>query len=558
MKNQHYEHEKSAALTGRHLRPFFSMVLFILISFHIAIGSIMPYDSVCYSIIPRPVQIIPGRGNFSFDAVVTIITDSDCLPLARYCSDQIREVSGINTTVLKKRKKNSQNIISLALNKDLLKDQPEGYLLEVTPAKITISSSTLTGIFYGIQSLLQILPLSGAQKIPSVQITDYPRFPWRGMHLDVSRHFFSVEAVKSYIDMLALHKMNIFHWHLTDDQGWRIEIKKYPKLTQVSAWRVDRESEPEWRNRQVAREGEKATYGGFYTQEQIKEIVAYAQDRHITIVPEIEMPGHTKAVLAAYPQLSCSGGPFTIPPGGYWPIVDLYCAGNDSTFLFLQDVLKEVIELFPCPYIHIGGDEVDHSEWKKCPKCQARIQTEHLKDEHALQSYFVKRIAAFLRLYNKRLIGWDEIIEGDAPSEAIVMAWRGMDNGTAAARLGHDVVMTPSTHCYFDHYQGNQALEPLAIGGFTSLSTVYSFEPVPDSLTSEQMKHILGAQGNVWTEYIPTLQHIQYMALPRMAALAEVIWSPKELRSWSDFKNRLPRMFELYDKKKYYYAKSAY
>jgi hexosaminidase len=221
-------------------------------------------------------------------------------------------------------------------------------------------------------------------------------------------------------------------------------------------------------------------------------------------------------------------------------------------------VLKEVIELFPGSYIHIGGDEVDHSEWKKCSKCQARIQTEHLKDEHELQSYFVKRIAAFLRLYNKHLIGWDEIIEGDAPSEAIVMAWRGMDNGTAAARLGHDVVMTPSTHCYFDHYQGNQALEPLAIGGFTSLSTVYSFEPVPDSLTSEQMKHILGAQGNVWTEYIPTLQHIQYMALPRMAALAEVIWSPKELRSWSDFMNRLPGMLELYDKKKYYYAKSAY
>ncbi|MEK9137784.1 MAG: family 20 glycosylhydrolase, partial [Bacteroidota bacterium] len=335
--------------------------------------------------------------------------------------------------------------------------------------------------------------------IPCVAIRDWPRFEWRGMHLDVSRHFLPKKFIKTYIDMLAMHKMNVFHWHLTDDQGWRLEIKKYPKLIEVTAWRVDREDQ-HWNHRDPPREGEKATYGGYYTQDEIREIVKYADERNITVVPEIEMPAHTTALLAAYPQYSCTGGPFDVPPGGVWPITDIFCAGNDSTFYFLQDVLTEVMDLFPGKYIHIGGDEADKKEWKACAKCQARIKQEELKDEAELQSYFVKRIEKFIVSKGRRLIGWDEILEGGLAPEATVMSWRGTEGGIAATRQGHDAVMTPGSHCYFDHYQGKQEFEPLAIGGYTPLSKVYSYEPIPDSLTPEEAKHILGAQGNVWTE----------------------------------------------------------
>jgi len=366
----------------------------------------------------------------------------------------------------------------------------------------------------------------------------FTRFAWRGMHLDVSRHFFPKEFIKTYIDLIAMHKMNVFHWHLTDDNGWRIEIKKYPKLTSVSAWRVDREDQT-WREVTPPKPGEKATYGGFYTQEDIREIVKYASERQVMILPEIEMPGHTSEVFAAYPSLSCSGKKMYVRPGSYWPNEDIFCAGNDSVFVFLEDVLDEVMELFPGPYIHIGGDEADKTNWKKCPKCRQRMKDEHLNNEDELQSWFIKRMENYLVAHGKKLIGWDEILEGGLAPEATVMSWRGIAGGVASARQGHDAVMSPGTHCYFDHYQADPEFEPEAIGGFTTLKKVYSYEPVPEELTPDEARHILGAQGNVWTEFIPAPEHAEYMAVPRMTALAEVVWSPDSKRNWEDFRERL-------------------
>jgi len=431
---------------------------------------------------------------------------------------------------------------------------PEGYALEVTPRLLTLNAATRAGLFYGIQTILQLLPPScldtttslGQLEVPCVSIVDQPRFRYRGMHLDVSRHFFPVWFVKRYIDLLAFHKMNVFHWHLTDDNGWRIEIPRYPLLTEISAWRVDRTGIT-WREREPQQEGELPTYGGYYTQEEIREIVAYAQARHVMVIPEIEMPGHTSEVLAAYPHLSCTGGPFTVATGVYWPNVDIFCAGNDSVFVFLEEVLGEVMELFPGPYVHIGGDEADKRRWRECEKCQARIRAEGLRDEDELQSYFVKRIERVVTAGGKRLIGWDEILEGGLPPRATVMSWRGVEGGIDAARQGHDVIMTPVSHCYFDYYQGDPEFEPEAIGGYTTLKKVYSFEPLPSELSIEESNHVLGAQGNVWTEYIPTPSHAEYMSLPRMAALAEVVWTPSNDRAWADFRKRLDFHYERFD-----------
>jgi hexosaminidase len=340
--------------------------------------------------------------------------------------------------------------------------------------------------------------------------------------------------------------MNLFHWHLTDDNGWRIEIEKYPDLTNISAWRVDREDKP-WREREPQKEGEEATYGGFYTKEEIKDIIEYASSRYVRILPEIEMPGHTSEVFAAYPEYSCNGKIFTVRPGSYWPNREIFCAGNDSVFVFIQDILSEVTELFPFEYVHIGGDEADKTRWRECSKCQNRIKTENLKDENELQSYFIKRIEKFLDSKNKKLIGWDEILEGGLAPEATVMSWRGMQGGIDAARLGHEVVMCPGSHCYFDHYQADPETQPVAIGGFTDLEKVYSFNPIPTDLLETEKKYIIGAQGNVWTEYIPTPEHAEYMALPRMTALAEILWTPLNKQDYQDFRKRLDIQFERFD-----------
>ncbi|MDD3737333.1 MAG: glycoside hydrolase family 20 protein [Bacteroidales bacterium] len=441
----------------------------------------------------------------------------------------------------------------------------EEYLLEVRRKSITLTAGTAEGLFRGTQTLMQLLPPEICSddpagnvkwRIPCVRITDYPRFGWRGMHLDVSRHFFDKEFVKKYIDILAMHKINVFHWHLVDDQGWRIEIKKYPKLTEVGAWRVDREEMP-WDSREPQQPGEKATYGGFYTQDDIREIVDYAAERYITVVPEIEMPAHVGSALAACPEYSCTDGPFTVPPGGVWPITDIYCAGKDETFAFLEDVLTEVMDLFPSEYIHIGGDEADKKEWKRCPDCQTRIRTEGLKDEHELQSYFIRRIERFLVDNGRKLIGWDEILQGGLAPEATVMSWQGFEGGIKAATSGHRAVMAPVSHCYFNVYQGDPATEPESFRGQLTLRKVYSFEPVPPELSPEESEYIIGAQGCLWTEYITDGATAEYMILPRLTALSEVVWTPAGQRSWEGFNHRLTKMMKRFDEAGFNYSRGS-
>ena len=406
------------------------------------------------------------------------------------------------------------------------------YRLAVRPTGITISARSATGLFYGIQTLLQLAP-DDAVTIPAVAIADRPRFGYRGMHLDVVRHMPPLVFIKRYLDLLARYKLNTFHWHLTDDQGWRIEIKKYPRLTSVGGWRretvVEKNFDPFI--------GDGIPHGGFYTQDEVREIVAYARARHITVIPEIEMPGHSLAALAAYPELACTPGPFEV--GMRWGVYDDVFCPTERTFAFLEDVLTEVIDLFPGTYIHVGGDEVTKVRWGESPIAQDVMRREGLKDEHELQSWFIRRIERFLIAKGRRLIGWDEILEGGLAPEATVMSWRGTRGGIEAARQGHDVIMTPDRPLYFDHYQGDRATEPLAIGGFNPLEAVYAYEPIPAALTAAQAKYILGAQANVWTEYLKTPVAIEYMALPRMLALAEVVWSPKQARDWTSFRARL-------------------
>jgi hexosaminidase len=390
--------------------------------------------------------------------------------------------------------------------------------------------------------------------VPACEIKDYPRFSYRGMHLDVGRHFFPPEDVKRYIDMIALHKMNTFHWHLTEDQGWRIEIKKYPKLTQVGAFRKET----------LVGSGDKQPfvydgkpYGGFYTQDEVRDIVAYAKSKFVTIIPEIEMPGHALAALASYPGLSCTGGPFDVYTR--WGVVsDVYCAGKEDTFNFLQDVLTEVISLFPGKYIHIGGDECPKTRWEKCPLCQKRIKEEGLKDEHELQSYFIQRIEKFLISKDRKLIGWDEILEGGLAPEATVMSWRGTAGGIAAAQQKHYVIMTPDKYVYLDYYQCDPSDQPLAIGGYLPLERVYSYNPMPSELTPEEQKYILGIQGNVWTEYIGTRDYLDYMAYPRMLAIAETGWTPDRLKDFEDFLARFDVLKKRYDAMGINYFKGEY
>ncbi len=517
------------------------------------------------SLLPRPLVMMQYKGMYDLDQNVRIhyTDDPHLAEIAGMLAGIISGPAGYSPATDNNTRSSKGIVLELVSDTGIGK---EAYKLRVTRKKIYICSSAPAGIFYGIQTLRQLFPPefeSGGSagnikmQVPCVYIEDRPEFEWRGMHLDVSRHFFPVEFVKKYIDLIAMHKMNVFHWHLVDDQGWRIEIRKYPKLTGVGAWRADRENQP-WNDRDPQKPGEVATYGGYYTQEQIREIVKYAEERYVTIVPEIEMPAHISSALAAYPEYSCTGGPFTVPTGGLWPVSDIYCAGKDETFDFLEDILSEVIGLFPSGYIHIGGDEADKTEWKKCPDCQARIKNEGLEDEAALQSYFIKRIEKFISSKGRKLIGWDEILEGGLAPGAAVMSWRGMTGGVEAARSGHYVVMSPVSHCYFDYYQGDPATEPKAIGGLITLEEVYSFNPVPDELTEDEAGYILGAQANLWTEYISTAEHAEYMVLPRMTALAEVLWLPQDELDWTDFSRRIKSFFRRLDIMGLNYSKSAF
>lgn len=516
------------------------------------------------SIIPAPaeVEVFPGIYTITSNTVFLSPAGADD-ELAVYLNTWLQGVGGIAL----KTADNPGSGGSISF--DRVEDEnlgSEGYRIEVDKHGIKISASESAGLFYGVQTLLQLLPVelfskgplkNVELKVPFVRITDRPRFGWRGMHLDVSRHFFSVEFIKRYIDLIAMHKMNVFHWHLTDDNGWRIEIKKYPELTEIAAWRVDREGMP-WREVTPPEPGEKPTYGGFYSQEEIRDVVQYAAQRHITVIPEIEMPGHTSEVFAAYPELSCTGEKRYVQPGSYWPNTDIFCAGNEKTFTFIEDVLTEVAALFPAEYVHIGGDEATKTSWEKCPKCQHRIKAEGLENEAELQSWFISRVEAFLITKGKKMIGWDEILEGGLAPEATVMSWRGVKGGIEAAEMGHDVIMCPTSHCYFDYYQANPDFEPVAIGGFTSLKKVYHYEPVPEGLDPQKASYILGAQGNVWTEYIATPEHAEYMALPRMTALAEVVWSSKESRDWENFQERLQDQLARFDGMGVNYSKGSW
>jgi hexosaminidase len=490
------------------------------------------------AILPKPVHLKSNDGFFEISKDTKIIVDSETGHLGDFLSKLLSPSMGIQLDISEGRPVRSS--IQLSVNPDLEDLEEEGYRLTVDKKGVLIEAPAEAGIFYGMQTLRQLLPTEIFSKkaqadirwvIPCVEIRDKPRFNWRGMHLDVCRHFLPVDFVKKYIDLIAIQKMNRLHLHLTDDQGWRIDIRKYPKLAEISAWR-DETLVGHYRDEPRKFDGK--IHGGFYTHDEIREMVSYAEERYVTIVPEIEMPGHSQAALAAYPEISCTGGPFKVST--IWDIRnEVYCDGNEKSFEFMENVLGEVLDLFPGEYIHVGGDECPKDRWEECPKCQDRIRAEGLHDEHELQSYFIKRMEKFLADKGRRLIGWDEILEGGLAPNATVMSWRGEVGGIAAAREGHDVVMTPYGYTYFDYYQADPENEPLAIGGFLPIDTVYSYDPVPAELDEQQRQHILGVQGQVWTEYIPTPEKAEYMAFPRACAMAEIGWTPLDRKDFNEF-----------------------
>ena len=510
------------------------------------------------NIIPKPVELKTSQGTFRMNSSTSIIANPHMIHEAGMLNFYLNKLYGL-TLVVKNLNSlsNEKNCIVL----DLLKPgdgKTDEYSVNVESDKIIIGAATDTSIFYGVQSLLQLLPAekdsTNQLEIPQLMIKDYPRFKYRGMHLDVCRHFFGVNEIKKYIDYLAYHKFNYFHWHLTDDQGWRIEIKKYPLLTSVGGFRNGTIT-----GHHPGTGNDGLRYGGFYTQEEVKEIVKYARDSYITVIPEIEMPGHSSAAIAAYPQLSCFPDeptqiPATTPWSGShtgkqvqqtWGVFeDVYCP-SDYTFRFIENVLDEVMELFPSIYIHIGGDECPKTAWKRSAFCQKLIKEKKLKDEHGLQSYFISTIEKYVNSKGRRIIGWDEILEGGLAPNATVMSWRGEQGGIEAARQQHDVIMTPGDYCYFDHSQSKPE-DSLTIGGFLPFETVYNYEPVPKELNADEARFVLGAQGNVWTEYIGNMSKLEYMIFPRMSALSEVLWSPKESRKPGQFSSELTAIYKRY------------
>ena len=482
-----------------------------------------PFDSL----VPRPEQCKRTGHDLKLPSPVPVYAAAipEVTAIFRTFADEIAPGSGVPVKLIERGRENGDPP-GLSAEMHRSSTRLGSYHLFVSEDGATVRASSPSGLFYGLQTWLQLCQTDGGEvAMPGVEIVDRPRFVWRGMHLDVSRHFFPLEFIKKYLDLIARHKMNIFHWHLCDDQGWRIEIRKYPRLTDVGAWRTENDG---------------GRYGGFYTQADIHDVIEYARRRCVTVVPEIEMPGHALSALAAYPEYSCTGGPFQVATT--WGVFeDVYCAGNDGTFSFLEDILTEVAGLFPGPLIHIGGDECPKERWRAHSLCQDRMKHEGLADEDRLQAYFIARMGNHLATLGKRLVGWDEILDGGAPPRAAVMAWRGADKGIQAASTGHDVIMCPMSHCYFDHYQAEPGREPKAIGGFTPLRKVYDFEPIPAGLPADLHRCILGAQGNVWTEYMADTAHVEYMTCPRLCALAEVLWSPHQGRSYNEFEGRLRR-----------------
>lgn len=537
---------------------FISMGMGCLLALAAACSSVQ--QSADYRVVPLPNEITPMKGKaFTLDNRVKILYpegDADMQRNAGFLAGYVLESTGKTLAV----EAGATGSHAIVLRLGLQTENPEAYLLEVNEDQVTITGSSAAGVFYGIQTLRKSLPVAKDAQVvlPPVRVNDAPRFAYRGMMLDVCRHFFSLDSVKRYIDMLALHNINRFHWHLTDDQGWRIEIKKYPQLTQIGSQRKETV---------IGRNSGKydgIPYGGYYTQEEAREIVAYAKDRYITVIPEFEMPGHMQGVLAAFPELGCTGGPYDV--WTQWGVSeDVICAGNDKSLELIKDVLAELIEIFPSEYIHVGGDECPKTRWEKCPKCQAKIRQLGLKDdkehtaEQRLQSYIITEAEKFLNAHGRKIIGWDEILEGGVAPNATVMAWRGAGEGVKAAKMRHDVIMVPTTYFYFDYYQTNILdEEPLAIGGYVPIEKVYSFEPYQKELTAEENKHIIGLQANLWTEYITSFRHVEYMVLPRMAALSEIQWTQPQFKDYGDFLERMPKMFDIYDIYGYNYARHLF
>ena len=492
-----------------------------------------------YEVVPLPQSIIMQKGApFVIEEGVQILAPAELKNEADFLAQYLKEITNNDLQVVNQRAKKVR-YIELTVSPKVA--EKEGYVMTVSQKGITIQGGTAAGVFYGIQTLRKAV--NEGSIMPAAIITDAPRFGYRGMMLDCSRHFWSTEFIKKFIDLLAIHNMNTFHWHLTDDQGWRIEINKYPKLTTIGSQRtgtiLGTNSDLD----------DGIPHGGFYTQQEARDIVKYAQERHITIIPEIDMPGHMLAALACYPELGCTGGPYQV--GHYWGVyTDVLCVGNPKVYEFVEDVLTELMDIFPSEVIHIGGDETPTVKWEACPKCQALGLT---KDK--LQAYFTQKVFNFLTAHKRRALGWDEILDG-CPKDAMIMSWRGSEPGAKAAELGHDVIMAPTSHCYFDYLQSKEAqFEPSRCGGFIPVEKVYSLEPAPESFSTEAKKHILGTQANLWAEYLLTEGLVEYQALPRMSALSEVQWTQPELKNYEAFKERLTRFTSLFELYKYHYAK---
>ncbi len=495
------------------------------------------------AVIPQPVKVTGRPGHFTVTPRTVIQTDAASAAIGRQFARYLEPATGFTLRV---HRGGAPPPGSIAFQRDRTLNRlgPEGYILDIRPSRIVARAPELAGLFYAAQTMRQLLPPeifrdapigTVAWTLPAGTIEDYPRFSWRGAHLDVGRHFLPKEFVKKYIDLLALHKLNTFHWHLTEDQGWRLEIKQYPKLTEVGAWRketlVGRNRTPG----QAQYDGQR--HGGFYTQDDAREIVAYAKARFVTVVPEIEMPGHAVAAIAAYPELGVSGEPMEVATR--WGVFSDILNAEPSTVRFMQNVLTEVMAIFPGPYIHIGGDEADKAKWKANPRIQARIKELGVADEHELQSWFIRQMDTFLTGHTRRLVGWDEILEGGLAEHALVMSWRGTTGGIDAARAGHDVVMAPTSHTYFDYAQSKDANEPVGQSAVLTLETVYGFDPVPAELEPQFVKHVLGAQAQLWTEYMADPKQVEYMAFPRLTALAEVVWTPKDRKDYPNYLARL-------------------
>ncbi len=517
------------------------------------------------NVIPRPQSLTLGKGSFRFTKETVFVSDVSLTAAARLFAEQFERASGIKLPI--KKEAVTTNYIALIVDKSLPK---EGYSLVVQPERISIAVADYNGALYALETVRQLLPkefesttpVKTDWAVPAVTITDAPQYAWRGLMLDVSRHFFPKEYILKTLDRMAMLKLNTFHFHLVDNEGWRIEIKKYPKLTEIGAWRVDQEDKlwdertPNSANAFANPATAPKKYGGFFTQEDIKEIVAYASARGITVIPEIEMPAHAMSAIAAYPELSCHKRPIGVPSGAVWPITDIYCAGQEETFTFLEDVLTEVTELFPSKYIHVGGDEATHTEWEKCPKCKARIKDHYLKDVHQLQSYFIKRIDDFLVSKGRTLVGWDEIMDGGLANNAVVMNWRGIEVGKKALEQGNPVVLT--SDCYIDNYQGLPDYEPQANGGYLPLKTLYHYSLEKENLSTALQKNILGTQANLWAEHVGSTEHSEYMLFPRLLALAEISWTNDNLKNWDNFINRTQAFMKRLDVMKVNYARSMY